>query len=241
MKNILIVGGVSLVLFSVSFALSVWLNASKAGTTPTTKDEKDAKKKGDDHAADKEKDKGHGDDPKKEKEADPKSHEKSAEPKLTAGPKDKDDQTELRRLQMEVVMHDLRLQREEYEKRTKAIQSEIKLLQAEGEVNDTRAKELNQVEQKNKQKEAELKKISGEMEKGEAAGVEKVAGMFEPLEPAKAAEMLQGLADTGKMDLAVKILSRMKAAKASAVLAAIPDLSLGQQLTERLVMAAPKK
>ncbi len=241
MKNILIVGGVSLVLFSVSFALSVWLNASKMATAPTTKDEKEAKKKGD-HTADKENEKGHGDEAKKEKEQDPKSHDtKPAEPKLTTGPKDKDDQGELRRLQMEIVLQDLRLQREEYEKRTKAFAAEMKAVQAEADANDTRAKELSQVEQKAKQKEDDLKKRVLDVDKNELARIEQIALMMDKMDAEKAAEIVQYYADGGNLDTIAKILSKMKSAKAAAVFAALTDPSLGPQLIDRMKAMTTQK
>lgn len=229
MKNILIVGGVSLVLFSVSFALSVWLNASKMATAPTTKDEKEAKKKGDDHGTDK--DKGHGDEPKKEKD----THDtKPAEPKLTTGPKDRDDQSELRRLQMQVVLHDLRLQREEYEKRTKSLAAELKAIQAEADANDARATELSQIEQKARQKEDELKKRVLDVDKNELARIEQIALMMDKMDAAKAAEIVQHYADGGNLDTVAKILSKMKAAKAAEVLSALTDPSLAPQLFDRM-------
>lgn len=236
MKNILIVGGVSLVLFSVSFALSVWLNASKTATAPTTKDEKEAKKKGDDHAADK----GHGDEAKKE--SDPKAHDtKPPEPKLTTGPKDNNDQGELRRLQMEIVLQDLRLQREEYEKRTKAFAAEMKAVQAEGDANDMRAKELNQVEQKAKQKEDDLKKRVLDVDKNELARIEQIALMMDKMDAEKAAEIVQYYADGGNLDTIAKILSKMKSAKAAAVFAALTDPSLGPQLIDRMKAMTTQK
>lgn len=242
MKNILIVGGVSLVLFSVSFALSVWLNASKGTTAPTAKEDKDGKKKGDDHPVGKPVDKDHGHEAKKEKEPDSKGHEtKSAEPKLTTGPKDKDDTTELRRLQMEVVLHDLRLQREEYEKRTKSLAAEVKAIQAEEDANDARARELSQVEQKQKQKEDELKKRMLDVDKNELARIEQIALMMDKMDAAKLAEIVQYYADGGNIDTVAKILSKMKAAKAAEVFAALSDPSLGPQLIDRMKAMTTQK
>ncbi|MEO2088055.1 MAG: hypothetical protein ABGY75_00960 [Gemmataceae bacterium] len=243
MKNILIVGGVSLVLFSVSFALSVWLNASKGTTAPTAKEEKDGKKKGDDHPTGKSADKDRGEEAKKqEKEPDAKGHDtKSAEPKLTTGPKDKDDTTELRRMQMEVVLHDLRLQREEYEKRTKSLAAEVKAIQAEEDANDARARELSQVEQKQKQKEDELKKRMLDVDKNELARIEQIALMMDKMDAAKAAEIVQYYADGGNIDTVAKILSKMKAAKAAEVFAALSDPSLGPQLIDRMKAMTTQK
>lgn len=241
MKNILIVGGVSLVLFSVSFALSVWLNASKGTTAPTAKEEKEGKKKGDDHPTVKSSDKDRGDEAKKpEKEPDAKGHDpKPAEPKLTTGPKD--DTTELRRMQMEVVLHDLRLQREEYEKRTKSLAAEVKAIQAEEDANDARARELSQVEHKQKLKEDELKKRILDVDKNELARIEQIALMMDKMDAAKAAEIVQYYADGGNIDTVAKILSKMKAAKAAEVFAALSDPSLGPQLIDRMKAMTSQK
>lgn len=243
MKNILIVGGVSLVLFSVSFALSVWLNASKLATAPTTKDEKEAKRKGDDHPPEKgksEEDKGRGGEA--NKDLDSKSYDsKSPEPKLTTGPKDKVDQAELRRLQTEIILQDLRLQREEYEKRTKAFAAEVKAIEAAADANDARAKVLNQIEQKAKQKEDDLKKRMLDVDKNELARIEQIALMMDKMDAAKAAEIVQYYADSGNVDTVAKILSKMKPGKAAEVLSAVTDPSLAPQLFDRMKAMTTKK
>ena len=53
------------------------------------------------------------------------------------------------------------------------------------------------------------------------------------------AKILQQMADTGKMDTAVKVLAAMKPAKASKVLSEMPDSSLAAQLLEKMKSLKP--
>ena len=238
MKNIVIIGLVSLVLFSVSAALSVWLQSSGKQTAATADDKDHAKKKkGEGDHAD---DKGHGDE-KEKGHADDKSHaakptDKPNELKpLAAGAKDAEDRLELRRAQMQVILQDMRAQREEFDKLSKKVAAEMKetMLQADAGL-DARAAELSKAEQANAKTTADLKKSRVELEAEEQKNLEKISALTDQMPPDKAAEVIQQLADSGKLDSAVKILVNMKPRTASRVLANISDPALSSQLLERM-------
>lgn len=73
--------------------------------------------------------------------------------------------------------------------------------------------------------------------------VKKMSGWFQGMEPEKAADLLKGLANEGKMELAVQLLANFEEREASKVLAAIDDTTLTVELAEafRTFKRAPKK
>jgi flagellar motility protein MotE (MotC chaperone) len=242
MKNILVIALVSAVLFSVSAALSVWLQSSKTAAAST--DEKD-KKKADDHKAgddhktadahgDKPKADSHGEKPKADTHAADDKEHKSADPKLPqTGPKDSTERVDLRRTQIEVVLRDLRAQREQYDKLSKQVVSEVKaaLVQADASVADA-AKAAEQ--KKTDAAKAVDPKVAADIQADEKAKLTKIAALFDQIPPEKAAEILQNLADNGNMDTAVKILAGAKERSAAKVLAYITDPGLSADFIERM-------
>jgi hypothetical protein len=222
MKNILIIAVISLALFSISAALSLWLQSNKKVDSETAE-------------------------PKQQKKKDPEATSEKTEktPAVVAdmpiqpktpdlGMKDRDDRTELRRLEMEVILQDMRVQREEFEKRSKQLTVELKALQAESEANDAQLKSVQQIEQKNKQKEVELDKKLGQVNKAESSSYVPVAGITDQMEPAKFAEMITSMADGGQLDKAARLLLKMKQSKVAKVLSELADPSLPTQLIERM-------
>ncbi|HVJ87960.1 MAG TPA: hypothetical protein VM452_20015, partial [Caulifigura sp.] len=73
--------------------------------------------------------------------------------------------------------------------------------------------------------------------------VKKMSAWFQGMEPEKAAGLLKGLANEGKMELAVQLLANFEEREASKVLAAIDDTTLTVELAEafRTFKRAPKK
>jgi flagellar motility protein MotE (MotC chaperone) len=233
-KNIIIIGGISLVLFSVSAALSVWLQSTKQ-TAATHEDEKDYKKKkseDSDHATDK--------DHKKESTDLGHSNSKSSDTShdlkpLVTGPKESDHRAELRRLQMEVVLQDMRLYGDEFLKLSQQVNTEMKSAMTEAVMaNDARAAELSKAEQANAKVAADLKKSRVEMDTAEKMNTAKIATVTDQMPADKTAEVIQQLADKGQLDTAVKILSSMKERTAARVIAELKDPSLAPQLFERM-------
>lgn len=230
MKNILVIGVVSLVLFSVSAALSVWLQSNKKTETTASGDEKAAgKKKEADHTSDKE-GKGGSD------HGEPTAPDKppTVLKPVDHGPKDRDDRAELRRIQIEVIQKEMRTQNEEISKRLKQLSVELKALQAEAEANDAQLKVVQQVEQKNKQKEAELDKKFGQLKKADQASYVVPGTIAEQMDPIKLAEMITLKADEGQLDDAVKMLLQMKHSKVAKIILEMKDSSLQNKVMDRI-------
>jgi flagellar motility protein MotE (MotC chaperone) len=223
MKNILLIGLASLVLFGISAGLSVWLQMNAAKTADTAHgDDKDKKKKADDHGDGKPtaKDDGHGE--AKDKPADPKAGAKDA------------DRVEYRRLQMEVVAADLNGQMQDYDKLLKQIGAEMKGLLAQQDQLDAKAAEIRQAEDRSTKAAADVKKGLLEVEDSERANIARIAALADNMPPETTAGILQQLVDGGKIDTAVKVLASMKERTAAKVLAAVTDPSVPPLIVERL-------
>jgi hypothetical protein len=232
MKNILVIGLVSLVLFGVSAGLSVWLQSNQK-PADTSHDEKDKKKKAaDDHGDGKEKGGEHPDPKGKEPE-------KPAEVKP---PSSKDvERAEYRRLQMEVVAADLTGQMQEYDKLLKKVGAEMKQLMAKQDELDAKAVEVKE-EADRTAKTAALIKTSQDGGEDEQANIARMAALADQMTPAGAAQIIQQLADSGKTDTAVKMIAQMKERTAAKALDAITDQTLIPALflkLEKLKKPAP--
>lgn len=231
MKNMVIIGLTSLVLFSVSAALSVWLQSSKQ--TAASTDEKAAKKPkdGDGHGSEKEKEKGPeaGD-----KKTDSHDRPETLKP-VAAGPKDNRDADDRRRLLTEVVMLDMRTHADEVTKTYQRAAAEVKAAVSQAtEASDARAAELTKTEQKTAKASADLKKGQLELDVAEQKNLTKLSTLLEQMPPESAAGVVQQMADGGKMDSAVKILAGMKERNAANVMSKLPDTSLAPQLIDRM-------
>ena len=77
------------------------------------------------------------------------------------------------------------------------------------------------------------------VEEVENGNVQKMAEMINSMESGSAAKILQQLADTGKMDTAVKLLRMMKDRQAAKVLAEMSDPALAAQLLARMQEVKP--
>ena len=227
MKNILVIGLVSLVLFGVSAGLSVWLQTNTK-SADSGHDDKDKKKKpADDHGEGKDTAKGNDHaDPHK---ADPK--EKPGEAKPAADPKEAD-RAEYRRLQMQVVAADVNGQMQEYDRLLKKVGTEMKQLLARQEQLDAKAAEVKQAEDRTAKTAADLKKMEGDPD--ERASIARIAALADNMPAETTAGIIQQLADDGKTDTAVKVLAAMKERTAAKVLAAITDQTIPPVLIEKM-------
>lgn len=215
MKNIIVIGLVSLVLFGVSAGLSVWLqsNAKPADSGHEEKKNKqfnnESKDTGKDHL-----------DTTKEKQAE------------TKPPTSKEiERAEYRRLQMEVVAADLNGQMQDYDKLLKKVGAEMKQLLLKQDELDAKAAEV--------QKEADrISKTNPDPKKAEAdtderANIARMASLADQMTPTAAAQVIQQLADSGKTDTAVKMLAQMKERTAAKAIDAITDPTLPPVLFEK--------
>jgi hypothetical protein len=240
MKNILVIGILSLVLFSASAAMSVWLQTSKQ-TAATTPEEKDGKKKPGGHATEPEKGKSEaGHEPKAGTEPD--SHGKPVALKpVDAGPTDKDDRAEVRRLQMQIISQDMRQQFAEFDKRAKQLSVELKALQGDIEATDAQMKTAKELEEQNKKKEEQLAKQSKQPSKPDLKPDPVTVLPFEGMEPEKLVAMITQMADSGELDRAAALMMSMKPSKSSKVLSLIPDPSFANDLYKKMTALGAEK
>lgn len=222
MKNFLILGVLALTLFSVSAALSLWLNQSKQ-PVETEKD----KGKDDKVAAKTPK----GGDPKEE----PKPPGKiEPPPKGTeTGLKDAaklQDQAARRAEQIEVVMRDLQTQREANETLVRRVSEELK--RATDDVTKTAAAQAAADAAKPKLPEPQLL---------DPKDLAKLAAVIDAMEPAPGAAFVKEMVERGRLEVAARILLQMKAGKASALLAELKDPTLGDQIFEKMTKLRPAK
>jgi hypothetical protein len=229
MKNILLIGLASLVLFGVAAGLSVWLQMNAAKSADSSHgDEKDKKKKpADDHATD-----DHAAKPTDKEHADPhktETKEKATEARPPAVASKEADRTEYRRLQMEVVASDLSGQMQEYDRLLKLVGAEMKLLQSQ---QDAKPEEPKKVDAPPTKVGTEVKKPAADAD--EAANIARIAALADQMPADTMAGVIQQLADSGKTDTAVKVLVGMKDRTAAKVLAAITDPTIPPLLVERM-------
>lgn len=242
MKNIIVIGLVSLVLFGVSAGLSVWLqsNGKPADTAHEDKDKK--KKAADDHGDGKD---GHGDAKEKDKGGDhgePKGTGKEPHAEVKPPSSKEVERAEYRRLQMEVVAADLNGQMQDYDKLLKKVAGEMKQLLAKQDELDAKAVEVKEEADRTAKTVAQLKKSQSDGGEDEQANITRMAAVADQLSPASAAQLFQQFADSGKTDLAVKIIAQMKERTAAKALDAITDPTLPPVIfakLQKLKKAAP--
>ena len=232
MKNYLILGLASLLLFSVAAGLSVWLQQSKAQVAEDKEKDKDKDAK-----------KGLKDDKEKPAKAEaPK--DKSADP-VKATPtdplgvaadqklegqalKNREARLEKRQAQVELILQDIRTQRDEVDKTGKQLANEMKLLVA-------RAAEVDvQPDPTTAKKPIFAEPRPPQADPGEKKNIERLAVMYEAMPPETAAKIFQEMADRGNMDTAVRVLVQMRERQAGKVIAEIPDAALAAQLMEKI-------
>ncbi len=234
MKNYLILGLASLLLFSVAAGLSVWLQQSKAQVAEDKEKDKDKDAK-----------KGLKDDKEKPAKAEtPK--DKSADP-IKASPtdplgvaadqklegqalKNREARLEKRQAQVELILQDIRTQRDEVDKTGKQVANEMKLLVARAADVDAQA----QPDPTTAKKPIFAEPRPPQADPGEKKNIERLAVMYEAMPPETAAKIFQEMADRGNMDTAVRVLVQMRERQAGKVIAEIPDAALAAQLMEKI-------
>jgi flagellar motility protein MotE (MotC chaperone) len=219
MKNFLILGLLAMFLFSVSAALSLWLNQSKPEQT-AEKEKGREKKKDEETEKEKEKEKA-GKEPKEEhKSIVPKPEEGHGAIDVGASLQQREEKLKYRAAQMDLVVRDLQVQREATDAALAKVLTELKNVGAETAKLDALAKDLRD------------QRV--QFEAGEKKNIEKIANMYDAMSPESAAPVLKEMVEKGKLDMAAKILAQMKERNAARVLEAMNDPSLETQLLARV-------
>lgn len=217
MKNLLFLGAVALLLFSLSAALSLWLNQSKQEAAQAEKDKAEAK---DNKAIPK-----GGPTPEAPKDKEPEKKIPPISPPTVntpeAGLKDQKDALDRKALQISLVLADVQAQREATDALLRQVTTELK------NAPKTPAPDPNEMQ---------LKKDREEALKAERANLVKLAQIFDAMTPEGAAPHIKSIAESGpgKLEQAAQILVLMKDRNSARLLEELRDPALGAQLMDKI-------
>ncbi len=212
MKNFLILGLTALLLFSISAALSLWLNQGRYAADTSLSTEKAGKKNS------------------TEKDA-TEPHPQKTESKTAAGLggtdpdsfaklTDRERRLSLRADEINIILKDVLAQRDVID--TLIRQMVVELKTADGRVGDLEARA------------AELEKKKVDFDAAERKNIERIAGLLDAMAPESAAATLKQMADSGKLEIAAKVLSLMKDRNAARTLGELADPTLAAQLLDKM-------
>lgn len=139
-----------------------------------------------------------------------------------------------RQKHLEVIYQDMRNERKALDQMREEIASELKGLTDALDKLERKAGDLNKQKQKISEQAKEIKQSIFEMEGVEQKRVKQMATMYDSMDPETAGEILQQMADSGKLDMAVKILSTMQERQAARVLAQMSDRGTVVQMLDKL-------
>ncbi len=156
-----------------------------------------------------------------------------------AAVREKEDKLTSQQKNLELVYQDIRGERGAIDELRKQVGDELKAVDGKmGDVERERAK-AEEKRQETDKKVTEMQKNLFELEGVERENIKKMAETFDSMAPESAAKILQSLADTARMDTAVKVLGQMKERQRGKVLeelsTATPEgAALAAQLLEKL-------
>lgn len=227
MKFLVQIGLVAVTLFSVSAALSVWLYQSKQPTEDAAKaDEKTPPPKG----KGKEPDRTEAKEPpegKSPKSADPVTAP-GLDPTALATLRDREARLERRAAQLEIVVGDLRAERESLDALMRQATEELKAAAARTAEAAVSPKTT-----------ADAAKAKSEAEAAEAKHIATMVRLYEAMAPETAAPILRQMTDGGKLDTVARVLAQMKERQAARILGEFGDTSLAAQLLGRMRQLNP--
>lgn len=219
MKNVLVLGAVAVVLFSLSAGLSLWLNQTRQAAADAAKKEDDKTPK-----------KLTGEDPGKGPEKTPGKAPAAVDPKLPApGTKldEMEDRLRRRESQMDLVLRDLQAERQAMDDLYRQVTAATKAAAAravEGEEKGTVVPA----------KGTAPSEADASAEKKQVAQLSRV---YAAMSPESAAANLKEMADKGRLETSALIVAGMPDRNAAQVLDRISqtDAGLATQITERIL------
>ena len=143
-------------------------------------------------------------------------------------------QAEARRKQLELIQNDLRDERAAIDDLRKQVKKELEAVNAVLANLEQQRQSLKTDRGKTAQATKDLQARTLLLEKDEQENLKKMSLMYNTMPPESAARIMRSLADTGKMDTAVKVLGLMQERHAAKVLAELRDPTLAVQLLEKL-------
>lgn len=235
MKQVLIIGVLALVLFGVSAGVSWYLQQMKEAST------KPDHENGSSAAPQPQPPHGSGGPPLRsvvKPTPDPRADEtvlmanrlRSQEETL----KKREQALTNRQKQVELIFKDIRDERAAIEELRKQLQEEVRAAGDKVEMIEQKSGALDQQRSETDKQMLELKKTMTDFEMTEQDRIKQLAAIYDSMAAESASKLLEALANSGSMDIAVKILGTMKDRQAAKVLAEMKDPGLAAQLLERL-------
>ncbi|HTU90987.1 MAG TPA: hypothetical protein VMF69_12990 [Gemmataceae bacterium] len=151
-----------------------------------------------------------------------------------ASVREREEQLAARKKMIELIQEDIRGERTALDELRTQIKNEMEALNEAVEGMEKQRGSLDEERQKISKNTQEMEARIVHLQKEEQDNLKKMSGMYNSMAPEIAAKILQNLADTGKMDTAVKILGQMQERQAAKVLADLTDAGLAAQLVEKL-------
>lgn len=148
--------------------------------------------------------------------------------------KTKEQQLTVRQKNLEVIYQDLKSERGSLDELRTKVDAELKALVEKLASLEEKSADVNQQRQKLGESAKEIKQSMLEIDSVEQNRIKQMAAMYDSMEAEAAAELMQQMADSGKMDMAVKILSSMRERQAARLLSQLGDRTTTVQLLERL-------
>jgi len=140
----------------------------------------------------------------------------------------------VRQKHLELIHQDLKDERKKLDELRLQIGEELKALNEKIDALERKAGDMDKEKKKLSDKAEEIKQGLVEIDSVEQKRVRQMAAMYDTMEAETAAGILQEMADTGKMDMAVKILSSMQERQSARVLAQMEDRATVVQILDRL-------
>lgn len=146
----------------------------------------------------------------------------------------REEQLNSRQQNLDLIFQDLRSERTTIDEQRKQVTALLKAVEQKMADLDRKATELETKRQETTKEAKQLKKNISEYQDQEKDRIKQVASMYDTMEPASAAKILQTLTDSGNLDTAVKILASMRERQAAKVLSELSDPLLAAQLVDKL-------
>jgi flagellar motility protein MotE (MotC chaperone) len=151
-----------------------------------------------------------------------------------ASAREREEQLAARKKLIELIQDDIRGERTALDELRTQIKNEMEALNDAIDGVEKQRGSLEEERQKISKNTQEMEARIMQLQKEEQDNLKKMSGMYNSMSPESAAKILQNLADTGKMDTAVKVLGQMQERQAAKVLAELTDAGLAAQLVEKL-------
>jgi flagellar motility protein MotE (MotC chaperone) len=148
--------------------------------------------------------------------------------------REREEQLNARKKQLELIQEDIRGERTALDELRTQVKNEMEALNEAIQNVEKQRSSLDEERQKISQSTQEMEGRVVQLQKEEQDNLKKMSGMYNSMAPDSAARILQNLADTGKMDTAVRVLGLMQDRQAAKVLAEITDAGLAAQLIDKL-------